>query len=123
MEKVTTAQRLKSLMESRNLKQVDIVNAAQPFCKAFNQKLGRNDISQYVSGKVVPGQDKLSLIALALNVSEVWLMGFDVPMERTTPIVTESNERVVEFIDLFKLLTPAEQDIIILQIKGILSGR
>ena len=123
MEKVTTAQRLKSLLESRNLKQVDIVNAAQPFCKAFNQKLGRNDISQYVSGKVVPGQDKLSLIALALNVSEVWLMGFDVPMERTTPIVTESNERVVEFIDLFKLLTPAEQDIIILQIKGILSGR
>lgn len=123
MEKVTTAQRLKSLMESRNLKQVDIVNAAQPFCKAFNQKLGRNDISQYVSGKVVPGQDKLSLIALALNVSEVWLMGFDVPMERTTPIVTENNERVAEFIDLFKLLTPVEQDIIILQIKGILSGR
>lgn len=123
MEKVTTSQRLKSLMESRNLKQVDIVNAAQPFCKAFNQKLGRNDISQYVSGKVVPGQDKLSLIALALNVSEVWLMGFDVPMERTTPIVTENNERIAEFIDLFKLLTPTEQDIIILQIKGILSGR
>ena len=123
MEKVTTAQRLKTLMEARNLKQVDIVNAAQPFCKAFNQKLGRNDISQYVSGKVVPGQDKLSLIALALNVSEVWLMGFDVPMERTTPIVTENNERMAEFIDLFKLLTPAEQDIIILQIKGILSGR
>ena len=123
MEKVTTSQRLKSLMESRNLKQVDIVNAAQPFCKAFNQKLGRNDISQYVSGKVVPGQDKLSLIALALNVSEVWLMGFDVPMEGTTPIVTENNERIAEFIDLFKLLTPTEQDIIILQIKGILSGR
>ena len=123
MEKVTTAQRLRTLMDARNLKQVDIVNAAQPFCKAFNQKMGRNDVSQYVSGKVVPGQDKLSLLALALNVSEVWLMGFDVPMERTTPIVVGNNERRTEYIELFELLTPAEQDIIILQIKGILSGR
>lgn len=119
----TTSERLKTLMAARNLKQVDIINAAKPFCEKFKTRLEKNDLSQYVSGKVEPGNDKLILLGHALNVSEAWLMGFDVPIERETPIAKVGNERRSEFIELFDLLTPAEQDIIILQIKGILSGR
>lgn len=124
MKKETTAQRLKAIMDLRNLRQVDILNAAKPFCENYGIKLERNDLSQYVSGKVVPGQDKLTILGLALNVSEAWLMGFDVPIERNiTPISQTGDERTSEFIELFNLLTPNEQDMIILQIKGILSGR
>lgn len=82
MKESNTAQRLQMVMRERGLKQVDILRAAEPFCKKYNVKLGRNDLSQYVSGKVEPGQYKLTILGLALNVSEAWLMGYDVPMER-----------------------------------------
>lgn len=42
----------------------------------------KNDLSQYVSGKVEPRQDKLTILGLALNVNEVWLMGYNVPPDR-----------------------------------------
>jgi len=76
--KVTTADRLKELMEKRNLKQVDILKLAEPYCDKYGVKLNRNDVSQYVSGKVEPKQKKLTVLANALNVSEPWLMGYDI---------------------------------------------
>lgn len=79
MKKVTTSQRLKEIMKERGLKQVDILELAKPFCDKYNVKLNKNDLSQYVSGKVEPGQYKLSILGYALNVSEAWLMGYDVP--------------------------------------------
>lgn len=72
-------------MKDRNLRQVDILNAAKPFCEKFGVKLAKNDLSQYVNGKVEPGQEKLTVLGLALNVSEAWLMGFDVNIERDMP--------------------------------------
>lgn len=82
MKKETTADRLQLLMKERGLRQADIYELAQPYCKKYGVKLGRNDISQYVNGKILPGQHKLTILGLALNVSEVWLMGYDVPKER-----------------------------------------
>lgn len=78
----TTSERLKQIMEENHLRQIDILNKCQPFCKKYGVKLGRNDLSQYVHGKVIPGQEKLSVLGLALNVSEAWLMGYDVPKYR-----------------------------------------
>lgn len=80
--KATTADRLKEIMQRYDLRQVDILKRAEPYCMQYGVKLGRNDLSQYVSGKVSPGQEKLTILALALKVSETWLMGYDVPMER-----------------------------------------
>ena len=82
MKKLTTADRLKQLMHERGLKQVDILEACKPFCMKYGVKLAKNDLSQYISGKVLPGQDKLSILGLALNVNEVWLMGYNVPPEK-----------------------------------------
>lgn len=83
MKKFNTSYRLKQIMSQRNLKQVDILNLAAPYCKKYDIKLNKNDLSQYVSGKVEPGQHKLYILGLALKVNEAWLMGFDdVPMER-----------------------------------------
>jgi repressor LexA len=82
MKKSNTASRLSEIMSERRLRQVDILSMAKPFCKEYGVKLNKNDLSQYVSGKVEPKQDKLTILGLALNVSEAWLMGFDVPKER-----------------------------------------
>lgn len=78
----STSKRLKDIMQERNLKQVDILTLAKPYCDKYDIKLSKVDLSQYVSGKVEPGQSKLFILAEALNVSEAWLMGLDVPMKR-----------------------------------------
>lgn len=82
MKTTTTADRLKEIMIERKIKQIDILNLAKPICEKYNVKLAKNDLSQYVNGKVEPGQDKLTVLGLALNVSEAWLMGYDVPKSR-----------------------------------------
>ena len=66
------AHRLKEAMNIRGLKAVDL-------CQRTN--IHKSALSQYLSGKFVPKQGRLWEIAKALNVSEVWLMGYDVPME------------------------------------------
>lgn len=78
MKQLNTSDRLKSLMRSRNLRQIDILKLCEPITRRTGVKIGKNDLSQYVSGKITPGQFKLSVLAEALGVSEQWLMGYDV---------------------------------------------
>lgn len=69
-------ERIKEAMKIREMKQIDLAKATG---------ISKPAISQYVSGKYVPKQAATFLIAKALNVSEAWLMGYDVPMERVAP--------------------------------------
>ncbi len=71
---ITTAERLKQALDIRNMKAIDLHNAT---------KINKSSISQYMNGTVNPKQDRIYLMAQALNVNELWLMGHDVPMERT----------------------------------------
>lgn len=102
MDKVTTSDRLKQIMRERGLKQADILRMIKPIAKRFGDDvgIGSNALSQYVQGKVLPRQDKLTLLGLALNVSEAWLMGYDVPRERTQPPMqrelTEADLRLLD---------------------------
>ena len=67
------ATRLRTAMNARHLRQVDIVRAAQ----ASGVKLGKSHISQYVSGKTTPRADTLRFLADTLQVDEQWLLGHD----------------------------------------------
>ena len=98
MKKENTASRLHYLMVKRNLRQVDILNACLPYCKQNNVKMNKSDISQYVSGKVEPNQDKLYILGKALNVTEAWLMGYDVPMEKIT-YADNSTPQILQYYD------------------------
>lgn len=104
MRTVNTSTRLKSIMKSRGLRQVDILELTEPLCKKYGIKMNKSDISQYVSGKVEPSQEKLVILGMALGVNEAWLMGFDVPCYRNnsssnTPVlekqITNRNERLL----------------------------
>ena len=82
----TTASRLKEVMDAKKLKQVDVLRLAEPYCSKYMVKLNKSDLSQFVNGKVIPGQFKLKILALSLGVNEAWLMGYDnVPMESASP--------------------------------------
>lgn len=47
--------------------------------------INRSAIYAWLNGDYKAKQDKLILLANVLNVSEVWLMGYDVPMKKPTP--------------------------------------
>lgn len=65
--------RLKKAMSDKQMKQVDLCNKT-----GIDKVL----ISNYLSGKYKAKQDKLHKLAIALDVSEGWLMGYDVDMDR-----------------------------------------
>lgn len=65
--------RLQKAIDENNIKPIDLSNKTH---------LSKSLISGYLNGKYLARQDKLSILAEALNVSEAWLMGYDVPMER-----------------------------------------
>jgi transcriptional regulator with XRE-family HTH domain len=79
--KETTTNRLRQLIAETGLKQVEILEKSKPFQKELDVKMGKSALSQYISGKSNPDQDKLVLLAKTFGVSEAWLLGFDVPRE------------------------------------------
>lgn len=94
MKKIDTSQRLKEYMQKYNLKQVDILKRAEPFTAKFGIKLNKNDLSQYVSGKVEPGQEKVFILSKALNVDPAWIMGLDVPMRNHSVYDSDNSQRI-----------------------------
>lgn len=69
-----TPTRLAEAMSVANKKQIDL---------ARETGLSHSTISRYISGTVEPRQIATHKLATALNVSEMWLWGYDVPRERT----------------------------------------
>lgn len=69
------SERLKKAMANKGMRQSELSQITG---------LDKSLISNYLKGTYQAKQNNLHLIALALNVSEAWLMGYDVPMERAT---------------------------------------
>lgn len=90
----STSERLLQIMNNRHLKQADILRLAAPFCEENDIKLNRNDLSQYVNGKVEPRQSKLYILGQALKVNEAWLMGYDVPMHQKGIVEPNSSSQI-----------------------------
>ncbi len=63
--------RLKQSMELAGIKQADLIRLAENQGK----KLGKSQVSQYVSGKTIPRKDVLDVLALVLGVDRDWLLG------------------------------------------------
>ena len=78
MKKSELKDRLKEAMDIRGLKQADIVEKG---------KIDKGQLSSWISGKYKPRQNNISKLSEILSVDEAWLMGYDVPMERSTPKV------------------------------------
>ena len=64
--------RLKKAMDIRNIKASELSEKAH---------IPKSAISQYLSGLYEAKQKTIFKLATALNISEAWLMGLDVPME------------------------------------------
>lgn len=87
----TPAKRIREAMELRNMKQVDL---------AEKSGISRPNISCYLSGKYEPKQMHLYNLGRALDVAEMWLAGFDIPMER--PAEQKENDELADLIERIK---------------------
>ena len=71
MDAAVFATRLKEALETRSMKQVDLLRIAQD----QDVKLGKSQLSQYLAGKSAPRANLLGFIARALEVDPAWLAG------------------------------------------------
>lgn len=102
--------RLREALDRRGMKAVEL-------SKKTNVPEGA--ISYYLAGKSQPKGDRLYTLCVALDVSEAWLLGYDIPMERSTE--QKKNDDLVKiiaqmrmdpkFFDIVSMLAelPAEQ--------------
>ncbi len=63
--------RLRQMMGERGFKQADVIREAS----ARGKRLGKSQVSQYVSGKTMPRHDVLAILADLLGVEPSWLSG------------------------------------------------
>ena len=114
----TCAERLRTLLAVRGIKQSEL-------CKLT--KIPKSSLSQYLSGDFEPKQDRIYTIAKALNVSEAWLIGYDVPMEREKKppndekIILTDGERAL--LDLFSRIPEDKQNLVLQMIRVALSSQ
>lgn len=108
-------ERIKKALRIKGMRQADLCQIT---------KIPKSAISQYISGAFEPKQDRIYLISKALNVSEAWLMGFDVPIERV-PIAPPEEPKLSEgeemLLDLFRRV-PEEQQQLVLQMIRVALG-
>ena len=81
-------------------------------------------ISNYLSDRYKPKQDRIYLIAKALNVNEAWLMGFDVTIERISDIerqeASDSDDLTLEILKTVKTLNIDQKKLILNLLKNMI---
>ena len=75
------AERLRIALDFRKMKATELSELTG---------INKSTISQYLSKEYEPKRDRIELFAKTLNVNEVWLTGYDVPMEISSVDKTDS---------------------------------
>ncbi|MBQ2396509.1 MAG: helix-turn-helix domain-containing protein [Bacteroidales bacterium] len=111
----TTSERLKEAMNIKHMKQADL---------AKKTGLSKGGISNYVIGRYEPKADIISKLAKALNCSEMWLWGYDVPMERQKSFPDEKKltEEEKILLDLFNRVPEDKQQLVLQMIRAALGN-
>ena len=81
------ADRLREALDAAGKKQADLVR---------DVGLDRGAVSSYLSGKYEPKQKAIYKMAQYLDVSESWLLGYDVPRHRTAD--QKKNDQLAKLI-------------------------
>ena len=102
LQKVATiSERLQIAMDKRKIKQIDLSRSA-----GVNQ----GALSRYLKGSYEPKSATIYKLALALDVSDMWLEGYDVPMVRSQKqkeIDFKNNmyKKIAQDMDLLKTIS------------------
>lgn len=80
-------ERLNEAMKIQGLRQVDLIKKTKEVMKRYikdynGDGIDKTLLNKYIKGIAIAKQDNMFILAKALDVSEGWLMGYDVDMER-----------------------------------------
>ena len=89
------AQELKSTLKER-LRIALLEADMKPIDLSERTGIPKSMISYYLNGKTKPKADRIYVISKALGVSEAWLLGYDVPKNRTAE--QKKNDDLVQVI-------------------------
>lgn len=110
-------QRIAQALDIKGMKQSELCKLA---------KVPKSSLSLYLSGAYEPKQDRIYDMARALNVSEAWLMGYDVPMEREKKPpsdIKELTEGEQMLLDLFNRVPEDKQKLVLDMIRLALGNQ
>ena len=94
----TFSKRIRTAIDMRGISQTEL---------AKKTGISKSSISHYLKGDWEGKQDAVYALALALNVSEAWLMGFDAKMERGNNLTApQSTDDMDEINQIFASLSP-----------------
>ena len=113
----TCGQRINKALAIRGMRQAELCKLA---------KVPKSSLSLYLSGAYEPKQDRIYSMAQALNVSEAWLMGYDVPMEPATstpPTNPELSEGERMMLELFNKVPKDKQEMVLQMIRVALGNQ
>ena len=96
--------RIEKALTIRNMKQSELSKRAN---------VTKSSLSLYIKEAYEPKQDKIYAMAKVLNVSDMWLMGYDVPMETGSFIPSELTENEKVMLDLFRVIPESQQKVLI----------
>ena len=91
MERKEIKDRLREAMERKGFRAVDLVERTG---------IPKGTISYYLTGHTKPKADRLYLLARALDVSEAWLLGYDVPIQRSD--AQKKNDQLAKLVARLK---------------------
>lgn len=81
--------------------------------------ISKSTMSAYINGRNAPNANRLHLIAVALDVQEAWLLGYNVPMER--PVREDATAQEKALLDLFKAIPADRQGAVLDLLKAALN--
>ena len=79
--------RIREALQIRNMKQVEL-------CEKSGIK--KSSLNSWITQRWQPKQDAIMKMARALDVSEMWLAGYDVPMDR--PVEQKKSDELAKLI-------------------------
>lgn len=82
--------RLKQIMDEREMRQTDLSEITG---------IHKGTINHYLKGTYTPKNKHLAALAHALQVSELWLMGLDVPKDGQLPELSPEAEQIGRAFD------------------------
>ena len=95
--------RIKKALSLRRMTQTELCSRT---------KISKSSLSEYTNGKHIPNQEKVFILAKALDVDPVWLWGYDVSMEtkdpptenKSSPTESQLSEGDREMLEVFRLI-------------------
>ena len=87
MDKYERRNRIREALAIRNMKQVEL-------CEKTGIK--KSSLNNWLGQRWQPKQEPIMKMAKVLDVSEMWLAGYDVPMER--PVEQKKSDELVQLI-------------------------